>query len=606
MIYTRFFIKNYKGVDEVRLDLDSNRIITLVGLNESGKTSVMGGIAQFYKLIRGSEPTEDELKEFRQKGTAFTGDIVIAATLKLEDADKQQIQKFWKDDLGKRTALEIGDTFSYTFKFHYDKHNYQDTSRTAVFDIKTKNASKGLHASDNANWLKVVNFIKKNVVPEILYYDDFILKIPTEISFAVTPPPPAEGETTPERQTKTQWMLAVNDILKSVDDRFDFQADVVDVWESDEDAATQRIAQMESVIDKKITERWSALFGTSRVNFKEIKLDTKFADDKLTVSFKIKTKSNKIFNVNERSKGFMWFFSFLLFTEFRKKRTHNILFLLDEPASNLHSTAQAHILNALQELSQDALVVYSTHSHHLINPTWLSGAYICINENQSSDVLQGALDEEEGAKITAVGYYNYVGKGLGSDKVSYFQPILDRLDYQPSVVEPVPDIVILEGKNDWYTFKYFFEQVLKEKKINLYPGAGRDKLGDIIRLYLAWGKNFIVLLDGDDPGEKSRERYKKEIGPAVDTRIFTLRDVSGKEWETEDLMGVMDQRTIHDAVYGKGSYDKTKTDNPDSLKSNLNYALNQLQLEQKVVALNDTTKKNFKAVADFLHKKLKG
>ena len=91
-------------------------------------------------------------------------------------------------------------------------------------------------------------------------------------------------------------------------------------------------------------------------------------DGGLEVSFKIKTKSNKVFNVNERSKGFKWFFSFLLFTEFRKKRTKNILFLLDEPASNLHSTAQAHILNALEELGKDSLVVYSTHSHHLINP----------------------------------------------------------------------------------------------------------------------------------------------------------------------------------------------------------------------------------------------
>ena len=47
------------------------------------------------------------------------------------------------------------------------------------------------------------------------------------------------------------------------------------------------------------------------------------------------------------------------------------------------------------------------------------------------------------------------GKGYSSDKISYFQPILDKLDYKPSIVEPIPDIVITEGKNDWYTLKYF-------------------------------------------------------------------------------------------------------------------------------------------------------
>lgn len=70
-------------------------------------------------------------------------------------------------------------------------------------------------------------------------------------------------------------------------------------------------------------------------------------------------------------------------------------------------------------------------------------------------------------------------------------------------------------------------------------------------------------------------------------------------------MGVMDQRAIHDEVYGKGTYDTTKTDKPDNIKYNLNYALNQLQLEKKVLKVNDTTKKNFKNVYDYLKKKLK-
>lgn len=458
MIYKSFTIKNFKGVDSVNIDLENNRIITLVGLNESGKTSVMKGMELFYKMVRGNEPTDEELKEFRQKGTAFTGNIIISATLHFEDDDKKKIQKYWSEELNKRSKLEIGDDFTYTYTFKYDKHNYQDTDRTVNLKVKTKTSSKRLYDTDNPGWIKIVTYIREEVVPEILYYDDFILQIPTQISFKVTP----SEESGEEPQEMDEWMLAINDILKSVDERFDFQDDVVNIWESDEDAAVQRIAKMESVIDTKVTERWSELFGDNRVNFKEIKLDKKFSDGELTVSFKVKTKTNKVFNVNERSKGFMWFFSFLLFTEFRKKRTRNILFLLDEPASNLHSTAQAHILNALQELSEDALVVYSTHSHHLINPKWLSGAYICINENQSQEVMEGGLDLEEGASISAVSYYSYVGEGLGSDKVSYFQPILDSLDYQPSVVEPVPDIVILEGKNDWYTFKYFFEQVLKK------------------------------------------------------------------------------------------------------------------------------------------------
>ena len=307
-----------------------------------------------------------------------------------------------------------------------------------------------------------------------------------------------------------------------------------------------------------------------------------------------------MFLVKERSKGFKWFFSFLLFTEFRKKRTKNILFLLDEPASNLHSSAQAKILEAMRELSNDALVIYSTHSHHLIKPEWLAGAYICINESLSNEILAGSLNLEEGAKITAIKYYTYVGKGLGSDNVSYFQPILDRLDYQPSVVEPIPDIVILEGKNDWYTFKYFEDVILKRrKKLNFYPGAGRDKLYEIIRLYLAWGKDFIVLLDGDD-GVKSQKQYIKEFGDFIKNQIFTLKDIFNKSYKTEQLIGIMDQRTLYNSIFGKGSYDECKKKRPRKLKENLNYALNQLQLQKTEVKLNKTTKNNFSKVFDFL------
>lgn len=439
-------------------------------------------------------------------------------------------------------------------------------------------------------------------MPEILYFDDFIFQIPEKVCFVKTEV--AETDEVSNKNNKV-WQLVVSDVLKSVDERMSFQNHVVDVWETDRDAASNRLSQMEKALDEKITKRWGDLFGKNKINFKEIKLDPEYTDGKFYLSFKIRTESKKEFLVRERSKGFKWFFSFLLFTEFRKKRTKNILFLLDEPASNLHSSAQAKILEALQELSTDSLVIYSTHSHHLISPEWLIGAYICINENLSDDVLEGSLNLEDQAKITAVKYYTYVGKGLRSDNVSYFQPILDRLDYQPSIVEPIPDIIILEGKNDWYTLRYFEEVILKRgSKANFYPGGGRDKLSDIIRLYLAWGKKFIVLLDGDD-GVKSQARYIKEFGDFVKDRIFTIKDALNKAVAIEGIIEVMDQRELYDVIFGKGNYNECKKKSPKKIKENLNYALNQLQLQKKEVVLKKTTQNNFTKLLDFANEKLK-
>ena len=77
------------------------------------------------------------------------------------------------------------------------------------------------------------------------------------------------------------------------------------------------------------------------------------------------------FKLAERSLGFRWFFCFLLFTQFRSmaKNSAPSVFLFDEPASNLHSKAQIQLLDSFPNISKNGnLILYSTHSHYMINP----------------------------------------------------------------------------------------------------------------------------------------------------------------------------------------------------------------------------------------------
>ena len=600
MYYKKFVIERFKGIDKVEVDLERDRVVTLVGLNESGKTTVMQGIELYYRMARDKQPSTEQLKEFRPKGIDFSGNIVVGATLRLEDDDKRKIQEFWNGTLGKRGELDIPDEYEGNFHFIYETHKHKETTHRISFPMKKAGVKRSLHDSDGESWNKVIEFIRKDLIPEILYYEDFIFRIPEEISF-VESNSEVEEKSDPTNQT---WQLVIHDILKSVREELDFRRHVVDVWESDNDAAAQRVSQMERALNQKITERWAELFKSRRINFREIKIEPKYANDTLKLSFIIVSKDGKRFYVRERSKGFNWFFSFLLFTEFRKRRSRNILFLLDEPASNLHSSAQAKILDAIGELSKEAIAVYSTHSHHLINPEWLSGAYICINESLSDDVLEGDLNLDQSAKISATRYYTYVGQGMGSDKRSYFQPILDRLDYAPSELEAVPEIIILEGKNDWYTFNYFQRIILNKKKtLNLYPGAGKDKLDEIIRLYMAWGSNFVVLLDGDRGGEAAKKRYQENYGEYVQNRIFTLKDATGTSTATEGLLEGSDKEKLYDSIFGKDAYKKIRGKSKE--KDSLNLAINQLLSNKKKLSLGGRTKTSVRAVLTFAEKKLR-
>ena len=136
-------------------------------------------------------------------------------------------------------------------------------------------------------------------------------------------------------------------------------------------------------------------------------------------------------------------------------------------------------------------------------------------------------------------------------------------------MEPIPDIVIIEGKNDWYTFKYFSQISNKDPKINFYPGAGATNLYDIIRLYLAWGKNFLVILDGDETGKLYKTKYTNTFGKLIENKIFTLYDIFQSEFEAEDLIIDDDKKNIICEIFGEEVYDNLNK----NLKETLNKAM---------------------------------
>lgn len=609
MKYKEFRIKNFKGIDSIVLNLTNNRIITLVGLNESGKTTVMEALQAFYRLTKGKDISELDKNSFRPKGVDFTGKISIEATIEYELDDIKSINNFIKGlELPFKVELPK-ESFIYSHNFKYELHNFIEHSRSATFQAYAlfKNESgkylrQSLYEYDNALWNKIIAHIKSTLLPEILYYEDFIFGIPEEIIYKST----VTVSGSIEEEKNKVWQLVLDDVIKVVNPKFTtFKEMVVDIWGSDNETALNRISQVEEVLNKKITNSWKELFQkeTKRINFKEIKLSIKPENSEFKVSFKVKTDDGKLFSINDRSKGCRWFFSFLIFTEFRKHRTKNILFLLDEPASNLHSSAQIKILEAIKELSLTSIVIYSTHSHHLINPKWLSGTFVVVNDKISEETLRGEMTFNDSSRITAIKYFTYVGQGKGKAKFSYFQPILDALDYAPSSVEPIPNIVITEGKYDWYAFTYMNETILKRSRINFYPGGGRDSLWDIIELYLAWGAKFIVVLDGDNPGNKSKQNYCKEFSPFLDDKVFTLKEILGVNGALEDLFSDIDKKSIVQSEFTLPLMDRIKDDKL-KIKELFNQSINMLCYKRKHVDISDETKDRFNKLFDFINTKL--
>jgi 5S rRNA maturation endonuclease (ribonuclease M5) len=307
------------------------------------------------------------------------------------------------------------------------------------------------------------------------------------------------------------------------------------------------------------------------------------------------------FSINQRSLGFRWFFSFLLFTKYRgcrARNTTNVLFLLDEPASNLHTTAQLRLQKSLGEMAKSNYrFIYTTHSQYLINPKWLESTYIVKNEGLSY-TDEESIDEfsPQKTKITIHPYRQFVSNY--PDQTSYFKPVLDIIDYIPSKLDMVSNVVMLEGKNDFYTLNYFKDCILKmETTYNFLPGLSCEKLFPIIQHYLAWGKKFIVILDSDTAGEDSRKKYLDEFGVILKDRIFSLAniDTNFKNKKLENLIEKTDRIDVQKiSKPNSNTYDKKM----------FNKTLQELYLTKAEYPFSDFSKNNIKSIFDFIDTKI--
>jgi len=73
---------------------------------------------------------------------------------------------------------------------------------------------------------------------------------------------------------------------------------------------------------------------------------------------------------DQRSRGFIWFFSFLVWFDSVKKllgTDKNLVLLLDEPGLNLHALAQDDFLQYIDDLSDSHQTIYTTHSPFMVH-----------------------------------------------------------------------------------------------------------------------------------------------------------------------------------------------------------------------------------------------
>ena len=197
--------------------------------------------------------------------------------------------------------------------------------------------------------------------------------------------------------------------------------------------------------------------------------------------------------------------------------------------------AQSKLLDSLKVIADGKNdVVYSTHSHHLINPLWLETTFIVSNGEPTGTKIADADFGIEDSDIRVVPYRTFVGKN--ANKGHYFQPILDRLQFKPSPLEATRKGVFTEGKSDFYILNWYKKYHGKTIDLGFFPIGGAQNGSSLMSLFLGLSLDFVFLLDGDNEGNKAKARYLKEL-PISEHQIFQLPDFfSASKKVIEDLI----------------------------------------------------------------------
>ncbi|WP_354688015.1 AAA family ATPase [Candidatus Liberibacter africanus] len=280
-----------------------------------------------------------------------------------------------------------------------------------------------------------------------------------------------------------------------------------------------------------------------------------------------------------------------MFTQFYKDNS-NTLFLFDEPASNLHPSAQQKILENFKYLSQkkNHQIIYSTHSHHLINVHWIEKTHIVKNYSSNKN---GEESEKDKIGIIATIYKQF--HNSHPKKIHYYQPILDALKVKVSPLDITKNSLLVEGISDHFAYTYFIKKILKRSD-NPYviPLNGVNAMNPVISILIGLGVEFRVLLDGDKQGIDAKKKYEENFEIKNGETIKTVSELCESKVDTqlEDL------------------FEDDIKEHPDYPKENKNKNKNKKQYAQFFCKIKDEeplqkfpkTEKNMKPIMDWIAK----
>lgn len=547
-------IKNYKCIEDTgvfRLD----KVTCLVGKNESGKSAILEALYKLNPVVADEGDFDDVIEYPRRRWSLYREkretdpDIVLETVWELDDSDQEILtEKFGNKALStKEVTITKGYDNTLNWEISYNEGNI----------LKYVLENSGLY-KEEVDALKEISTIEELIAylegksnrseRENLFLENLIKTFPKKTVFS------GVKNILQNRLPKFVYFpnyermrgrVALHDLVNrkkqnklDLSDRIflallDLAGTSID--EINKIGTLEHLYAELEAVSNRITETIFHYWSQNRHLEVEFRLDQGRPGDPppfnqgFIFQTRIRNSRHRVtVNFEERSTGFIWFFSFLVwFSQLQKYYGKNLLLLLDEPGLSLHGRAQQDLLRYFREqLAPYYQVIYTTHSPFMIDPEALLSVRIVEDVVTSSGEVLGTKVRED---------------VFATESETVF-PLQAALGYDITQTLFVgKNVLLVEGPSDFLYLKWFSSELQHQNREGLdrrwviTPSGGIDKIASFVALFGGNEINIAVITDFHS-GLKGKVKSLTELYRLIG--VFTVNSYLGQaEADIEDLLG---------------------------------------------------------------------
>lgn len=565
----------YKSIeDSTPVEIDKN-VTVLVGVNEAGKSAFLESLLKARPVLGGAEykdqfdyPRKDWHKYKRRTDEE---DVATVATLtyELDDDEVAAIEERVGADVltDRKFVLHHQYDNSHTISFNsiheggfvdrlVANADISDELRALVKSADTINeliallneqelSDKGVaflteiettYKASNPTWdkIRLSNYVWREFVnpniPEFLYFSDYSI-LPGKINIPHLRSVAANANLDLGLKTALGLLEMANVTMDELENPDSYEAIK---------------AELEAIsleISGKVFQYWQQNTQLQvEFDVKEDPNEEAPYNDGVNLYIRVKnTEHGVTVPFDQRSKGFVWFFSFIVWFHSVQNRIgtdKDLILLLDEPGLSLHGLAQADFLHYIADLSKEHQILYTTHSPFMIDSAKLHQVRTVEDIKSIGTVVSGSL--------------------TSTDKRTLF-PLQAGLGY--SLAQNLfigSKNALVEGPADLIYWKYFSALLEQDGRTGLnesivvVPTGGLDKIATFVSLLSGNELDMAVVHDYEGSSDTRLDGLirNKIIKDKLVMNYAQFRDAAKlKPSDVEDMLGEELYLNIFNAAY---------------------------------------------------------